>query len=248
MPPKLATRPCLECFNRSHINPSGRSHCNGGNLCKWCKNNKAVCSYEYQAQDSCSTPEVSCTTAASVAIAPKLPIPEPVTRPSTDKNPSGSSLAQPQMFVIQHDDGSVKVGFRPDLENIGMVNPDDLGEGDMDPYVLPAENYNILVNAVKWKHVEQSSAHNDLATRAKCLRGGADHALALNPDGPDPGEGGANPPPPLPPPPPPLPPQAQDPAAQIPVENAGLLQALITSSNTATLALMQVLRCDNDNR
>ncbi|KAG8687057.1 hypothetical protein FRC11_007873 [Ceratobasidium sp. 423] len=180
-------------------------------------------------------------TAASVAIALKLPIPEPVTCPSTNKNPSSSSLAQPKMFIIQHDDGSVKVGFRPDPENIGMVDPDNLGEGNIDPYILPAENYNILVNAVKWKHVEQSSAHSDLATRAKHLRRGVDHALALNPDGPGPGEGGANPPPPPPPP------QAQDPAAQIPVENAGLLEALITSSNAATLVLMQVLRCDNDN-
>ncbi|CAE6425255.1 unnamed protein product [Rhizoctonia solani] len=247
MPASLASKPCLECFNRSRTNPSGRSRCSGGNPCKWCKNNKAVCSYEYQAHDASSTTEVALTAETTTATAPKLSIAEPVSGSSSNNNPSNNPPIHPEMFVFQLDDGSVKVGFKPDPHNLGIVDPDILGEGDIDPYTLPIENYNILVNAVKRKYTELPASHIDQFTSAKRLRGGVDHAIPMNAEGHGPGEAGADLPQP-PPPPPPQPPQAQDPAAQNPDENTRLLQTLIASSNAATLALTQVLRRDNDNR
>ncbi|CAE6506688.1 unnamed protein product, partial [Rhizoctonia solani] len=224
MPPKRTVSPCLECFKRSRTNSSGRSRCSGGNPCKWCKNNRIVCTYDYQPEDSLGSPTA----------VPSLP-PTPVVAQQASNIQHPAPAEDKRMFVLQHSNGSVSVRFVPDPENIGTVDPDELGEGNIDPYTLPSENYNILVNAFKRKRLDQVKPANFTLPVAKRIRGGLDQAL-------DEGEGDQGPPPPPPP-------QEEDRERPADPETPRVMQNLIETSTAAVLALTQVvtdMRRDNN--
>ncbi|CEL62287.1 hypothetical protein RSOLAG1IB_10351 [Rhizoctonia solani AG-1 IB] len=227
---------CFECFSRSRINPSGRANCNGRTPCKWCSNKKLSCLYDYivpaaehpYLETHLRTPTPTCVPG----------IPPPTT--SKANNPlntvhTGPRFSETKLFVSRYSNGTVNMHFDPNPENLGTVDPEDLGVGDLDPDDLPAENYEILLNAYKRKRVLELTVVKDFPHPAKRIRGGAENdGLAAEINAPHNGHT----PPPAPAPAPPAP--AVNIGAQFPAPNIGV-QAQLDHMNATTLMCLELM-------